>query len=286
VIYEQPAPYSIDEWTMNSWIQLFDRPSSGGGHRINMVSFENDVELVMAGSFFRRTKRGSRQFDQPELLPKKRNATFLYTQGKQGDDKRQKSLPCSVDSMDSISIDQALSMIRKRLDDMSDKFGGKLYSPDMKKLRLKVVPSDLIKSSKRFVGKLNQLFPDYMMGAEPLDESGYNVIDGVSSCVFETTSGGFFAVFAVKSSSHARFEKYGCCNDFSMVCEYDSKGPEDQPLFFMGVPLRICAGCRQTVEKSYKCSVCRCAGLHVRYCSKVCQVKHWPMHKTVCGAHD
>ena len=48
MIYEQPAPYSIDEWTMNSWIQLFDRPSSGGVHRIKMVSFENDVELVMA----------------------------------------------------------------------------------------------------------------------------------------------------------------------------------------------------------------------------------------------
>ena len=49
MVYEQPAPWSIGEWTKTSWIQLFDRPSStGGGHRIKMVSFENDVELVMA----------------------------------------------------------------------------------------------------------------------------------------------------------------------------------------------------------------------------------------------
>ena len=54
--------------------------------------------------------------------------------------------------MDPISPNQALSMIRKRLDDISEKFNGKLYSPDMKKLKLKVVPSFFIKSQAPFRG--------------------------------------------------------------------------------------------------------------------------------------
>ena len=58
----------------------------------------------------------------------------------------------SIRGLDPISPNQALSMIRKRLDDISEKFNGKLYSPDMKKLKLKVVPSFFIKSQAPFRG--------------------------------------------------------------------------------------------------------------------------------------
>ena len=224
----------------------------------------------------------TRQFDQH----KKKNATFLYPQQKRGDDTCQKALPRSVDNMYIISPDKAVSMFRKVLDDMSEKVRGKPFKLGKEALRGKVFAIDSENSGKASAINLSKEFPDYMMGAVPLNESGFDVTDGVSSCIFETTRG-LFAVFAVKNSSHGQhvlFQKCPCCSDFFIVCEYDSKCPEDQPLFFMGLPLRICAGCGETMEKSYKCSACRCAGLHVRYCSKVCQAKHWPRHKTVCAS--
>jgi hypothetical protein len=43
-----------------------------------------------------------------------------------------------------------------------------------------------------------------------------------------------------------------------------------------------CAQCGTTMEKikSMKCSVCRTTS----YCSRECQVTHWPLHKPVCKA--
>jgi hypothetical protein len=40
----------------------------------------------------------------------------------------------------------------------------------------------------------------------------------------------------------------------------------------------ICLYCLQKVEGSSRCSKCRTA----LYCSRACQLKHWPVHKNVC----
>ena len=42
----------------------------------------------------------------------------------------------------------------------------------------------------------------------------------------------------------------------------------------------VCANCKAISNKEYfkKCAKCRSAA----YCSKDCQIKHWPVHKTVC----
>ena len=60
-------------------------------------------------------------------------------------------------------------------------------------------------------------------------------------------------------------------------------GPRKQHVYVLLVPLRICAACDKPLAKSYKCSRCREAGIHARYCSKQCQVAHWPVHRAVCG---
>lgn len=59
--------------------------------------------------------------------------------------------------------------------------------------------------------------------------------------------------------------------------------PRDQRIHLFGVPLRLCAACSKKLEKSYKCSNCREVGVHSRYCSKACQVAHWPVHRVVCA---
>ena len=40
----------------------------------------------------------------------------------------------------------------------------------------------------------------------------------------------------------------------------------------------ICVCCLKKVEGSSRCSKCRTA----LYCSKKCQIKHWPIHKNLC----
>ena len=40
----------------------------------------------------------------------------------------------------------------------------------------------------------------------------------------------------------------------------------------------ICLYCLQKVEGCSRCSKCRTA----LYCSKACQLKHWPVHKNIC----
>ena len=41
---------------------------------------------------------------------------------------------------------------------------------------------------------------------------------------------------------------------------------------------RNCLYCLQKVEGSSRCSKCRTA----LYCNRVCQEKHWPVHKNIC----
>ncbi|MGH0169373.1 UNVERIFIED_CONTAM: hypothetical protein FKN15_005233 [Acipenser sinensis] len=40
-----------------------------------------------------------------------------------------------------------------------------------------------------------------------------------------------------------------------------------------------CPTCKRTLDVMQRCTRCR----KVYYCSKDCQLKHWPLHKTVCG---
>lgn len=42
--------------------------------------------------------------------------------------------------------------------------------------------------------------------------------------------------------------------------------------------MTLCLSCLIVVEKNLKCSKCLCAS----YCSRECQVKHWPIHKELC----
>ena len=41
---------------------------------------------------------------------------------------------------------------------------------------------------------------------------------------------------------------------------------------------RLCANCFKELERLLRCSKC----LTSAYCDRVCQQKHWPMHKNVC----
>jgi hypothetical protein len=41
---------------------------------------------------------------------------------------------------------------------------------------------------------------------------------------------------------------------------------------------RNCLCCLKEVEGSSRCSKCRTA----LYCSRECQLKHWPVHKNIC----
>ena len=69
----------------------------------------------------------------------------------------------------------------------------------------------------------------------------------------------------------------------SLICiDHDPSGPRRQFACFTAYCPRVCAFCEEILTKSYKCSACRCGGVHVRYCSKACQRSHWAIHKTVC----
>jgi hypothetical protein len=93
---------------------------------------------------------------------------------------------------------------------------------------------------------------------------------------------GAFQVFAARDDFNALGIKFAR-DPLYLSCEYDKSGPENQFVFFVGVPLHVCSSCLQDLKKSYKCSRCRAFGVHARYCSRVCQVKHWPTHKVACG---
>ena len=44
-----------------------------------------------------------------------------------------------------------------------------------------------------------------------------------------------------------------------------------------------CTHCGTCKEKMRKCAKCKDSKLSVRYCSKECQLAHWPAHKAFCG---
>jgi len=91
---------------------------------------------------------------------------------------------------------------------------------------------------------------------------------------------GILSIFAARDD----FDSSGVGIERDMVtCKYKTDGPESQQLFIVCIPLRICACCHRGLCKSYKCSRCREVGVHARYCSRACQVQHWPVHKAVCG---
>lgn len=95
---------------------------------------------------------------------------------------------------------------------------------------------------------------------------------------------GILQVFAARDDfdrSHVHFA-YGC-DPAIVMCDYNKRGPKNQFLFVACVPLRVCAACHQCLEKSAECARCKEVGVFARYCSKECQVKHWPVHKHVCG---
>ena len=127
---------------------------------------------------------------------------------------------------------------------------------------------------------LSKLFPSVFMFA--INDGNYEVTPhGVSRCFFKT-SRGRFCIFAVRNS--ACKVRMGACGIINcLICDRDPNGPEDQEVYVVGVPLNVCTACDQVLFRSYTCKVCKDAGLHVKYCSKHCQVQHWPTHKAECG---
>ena len=93
---------------------------------------------------------------------------------------------------------------------------------------------------------------------------------------------GIVSVFAARDDFDASGVKI--VRDPDMVtCKYNKHGTERQNLFVIWIPLRYCSYCHKSLSKSYKCSRCREIGVHARYCSRACQVEHWPVHKQACG---
>jgi hypothetical protein len=71
---------------------------------------------------------------------------------------------------------------------------------------------------------------------------------------------------------------------FTNMADADAALPEDRPPCLA----RRCAGCRrmqakrEETKKFLLCSACRQA----YYCSRACQARDWPAHKTQCGRYD
>ena len=127
---------------------------------------------------------------------------------------------------------------------------------------------------------LSELFPSVM--GFPENDGTYEVTsDGVSHCFYKTRLGRF-GVFAVRNSA-CKVRMGACGIVHCLICDRDPDGPEDQHVCVVGVSLRVCVACDRVLYKSYRCKVCLDAGLHVNYCSKRCQVQHWPKHKPECG---
>ena len=136
---------------------------------------------------------------------------------------------------------------------------------------------------------LDEIFGAYMRGS---DNGDMYDIDDTGRFIHSVFQGpcGRFMVFASRYNFNVQNMS------FSSFCEYDTQqteyavsathlegGPRKQHVYILGVPLRICSACAKPLPKSYKCSRCRAAGIHARYCSKQCQVAHWPVHRAVCG---
>jgi len=52
-----------------------------------------------------------------------------------------------------------------------------------------------------------------------------------------------------------------------------------------GSPL-ACTVCGEEKETMFRCSRCSKGDVFARYCSRDCQRRHWPRHRTVCGSAD
>ncbi|KAJ7779587.1 hypothetical protein B0H16DRAFT_1499301 [Mycena metata] len=62
----------------------------------------------------------------------------------------------------------------------------------------------------------------------------------------------------------------------------ESKAHSKRDSNFRGSLTRVCTNCVETHEKMLMCSKCK----FVWYCSKECQIKHWPMHKKSCTPRE
>ena len=164
--------------------------------------------------------------------------------------------------------------------------GFKMYKGQF---RTKICPLLQVQNSKRTRIELDEAFPHYMSNATPL--TNYIADDKMAKCIF-SGSCGFFFVFATRVSIDPTLVTFGTWAESAeseekkqcVFGEYIKGGPAKQSLMITGVPMRICANCSSPLVKSYKCSRCRLAGVHVRYCSKDCQHAHWGAHKPVCLA--
>ena len=85
---------------------------------------------------------------------------------------------------------------------------------------------------------------------------------------------------AIKTGS---FMRTGGKEADAIIMEHDPKGPAIQYACSTIFSPRMCAHCEEFMAKSYKCSRCLKAHLHVRYCSQRCQRDHWKSHSKVCG---
>lgn len=122
--------------------------------------------------------------------------------------------------------------------------------------------------SSRFDKKTNLVFEELPQIKENLEikaekEGGYMKIANQQSEIFLTTDSQQISSLAQKLSS---------AYNTDVLAEFDepsSKDPQTEDN-------KSCKVCQKAAEK--KCGNCSKAF----YCSKDCQVKHWPIHKKVC----
>ena len=147
----------------------------------------------------------------------------------------------------------------------------------------------LLASNQHTLVGLGEIFHPYMADARPMNE--FVRRNKLIYRFFRSLAIGTVAVFATSDLldptglSFATWqerpdstERKQCVSAELLQVKHES-----HKFVITCVPLRMCAGCSNTMDKAYKCSRCRAADVHVRYCGKQCQRDHWVHHRLMCG---
>jgi len=163
------------------------------------------------------------------------------------------------------------------------------------------------KENKRFFGELRKqqttyislgtLFPLWMKGVHAssvvLEKSVFTPF--VALMCFNTPRGELFIAVQMKKSATRRMYLMetgndtdtppAACINVSLGGDCSSSTPE--LVAITAINPYQCSCCSTRKEKLHKCSRCWSAlGLSVRYCSRACQLAHFPVHRLVCGKKE
>jgi len=179
-------------------------------------------------------------------------------------------------------LDSAMKKKMKQFLQLVDKSLEKSLRHDMPFKHKKHIKAWHIASNQTAYAMLNETHPAYFYKAKA--SQGYTKVeeDRLATKIYIGPCG-VIQIFATRDDFDTSTVQFGYYPE-GVRCEYNKSGPENQFLLVAYVPLRLCAACQEIlVPKSYKCSRCKAAGIHARYCSSECQFRHWQTHKAVCG---